>query len=197
MAVDRILIFIPMYNCERQIGRVLDQLKDQNFVKDLIVIDNRSTDGSRDVAMAILSKLHIRAKLLQNDANFGLGGSHKVAFTYAIEQGFDFIVVLHGDDQARLSDLSPLIASGIYRDYDSVLGSRFMQGAKRGNYSFLRVVGNSVFNLLFSIVVGQAVWDLGSGLNLYSVAALRKLDYLKAPNDLPFNYDMILRSIAQ
>lgn len=38
-----------------------------------------------------------------------MGGSHKVAFNYAIENNFDYIIVLHGDDQGSISDMIPVL----------------------------------------------------------------------------------------
>ena len=48
-------------------------------------------------------------KVLKNRENYGLGGSHKVAFNYAIENNFDYIIVLHGDDQGSISDMIPVL----------------------------------------------------------------------------------------
>ena len=43
---------------------------------------------------------------------------------------------------------------------------------------------------------GDVLYDLGSGLNVYKVKALRSDDYLKFPNSLVFNYHMILNAVA-
>lgn len=51
----------------------------------------------------------IPVKLLRKDKNYGLGGSHKVSFNYAIENGFDYVIVLHGDDQGHISNLVPYL----------------------------------------------------------------------------------------
>src|SRR5262245_57192699 len=125
---QRILAFVPAYNCENQIGRALAQFGEvATFVSDLIVVDNRSTDSTVEAATAALRKLSgIRGRLLQNDENYGLGGSHKVAFDYALDQGFDFCLVFHGDDQGRIIDILPLISSDNILNYDSLLGARFM-----------------------------------------------------------------------
>jgi hypothetical protein len=54
-----------------------------------------------------------------------------------------------------------------------------------------------VFNALYSASSGKRIHDLGSGLNLYRVAALRDRWWLRNADDLTFNYHMILRSIAK
>ena len=113
---DRFLLFIPAYNCEKQVPRVLDQLLDpkvSGFVSETIVVNNRSTDGTEAAVLAwMAAHPNTPVRLLRNNENYGLGGSHKVAFQYAVRHGYDYLVVLHGDDQGDARDLYPLIASG-------------------------------------------------------------------------------------
>jgi glycosyltransferase involved in cell wall biosynthesis len=195
----KILLFIPMYNCARQIPRVLAQLTPDvtSLLSEVIVVDNRSRDDGTAAAKAALAgEWPIPVRILQNDKNYGLGGSHKVAFNYAIANGFDYCIVLHGDDQGSIADLVPHIRAGIHKACDCLLGARFMQGSTLQGYSFLRTFGNRLFNGLYSLAAGRVIYDLGSGLNMYAVKALRSRRYLKHGNDLTFNYYMILDSIS-
>src|SRR4051794_37417334 len=89
---ERILVFIPMYNCEKQIVRVLGQFdpKAQAMFSELIIIDNGSKDGSLNAAKQAASQLtQLKCRIFKNDDNYSLGGSHKVAFNYAIQNNFD------------------------------------------------------------------------------------------------------------
>ena len=198
--MDKILLFIPMYNCEKQIVRVLGQLKGESasFLSQVIVVNNRSTDGGEQAVIDWLraNPLSVPVKLLRNDQNYGLGGSHKVAFGYALEHGFDYVIVLHGDDQGELANLLPYLKSGAYRDYDCFLGARFMKGSQLQGYSTFRTVGNKVFNALFSVGVGHRIYDLGSGLNLYKVKSLESGYYLKFKDNMIFNDYMLPASIG-
>ena len=195
--MDKILLFIPAYNCKDQIKRVLDQLDPavMAFIHKVIVVNNRSTDETEEV---VLDYMHAHASmpitLLRNRENYGLGGSHKVAFSYAIENGYDHVIVLHGDDQGSISDFLPVLAKGYYRKHDCILGARFMRGSKLEGYSLIRTLGNIVYDFLFAAVVGKRIYDLGSGLNMYSVGMLKDKFYEKFPDNLMFNYAMILAS---
>ncbi len=194
---DKILLFIPGYNCEKQIIRVLGQL-DQEVVRyfdEIIMINNRSTDCTEDVVREFIGKHpYIPLKLLRNQDNYGLGGSHKVAFSYAKEHGFDYVVVLHGDDQGTITDILPALRRGLHRRHDCVLGARFMRGSKLTGYSSFRCFGNVIYDFLFAAVVKKKIYDLGSGLNIYSVGMLQNSFYEKFPDNLMFNYCMILAS---
>ncbi len=196
--MKRILLFIPMYNCKKQIVRVLGQLNDQvcKFISEVIIINNRSTDNGEKAVIEYLSgnRFKIPVSLLRNDFNYGLGGSHKVAFEYAVKNNFDYIIVLHGDDQGDISNILPYLKNKEYIKYDCFLGARFMKGSKLQGYSAFRTLGNYVYDMLFSIGVGHKVYDLGSGLNMYRTTILKDGFYIKYKDNLMFNYCMILGS---
>lgn len=195
--MDKILAFIPAYNCENQIVRVLKQFDKEilKYISEIIVVNNRSTDNTEMVVAAFI-KQHpdIPIKLLRNRENYGLGGSHKVAFDYAMKNGFDYCVVLHGDDQGCIRDFLPVFERGYYRKHDCILGARFMTGSKLQGYSAFRTFGNIVYDFLFAAVVKKKIYDLGSGLNMYKVSMLKDRFYKKFPDNLMFNYCMILAS---
>lgn len=193
---DKILLFIPMYNCEKQIVRVLAQLDKEitQYLYEVIIVNNRSTDNG-EMAVETYLKEHefpIKISLLCNTENYGLGGSHKVAFNYAIDNGFDYVITLHGDDQGNIADLLPLFNNRKYQEFDCCLGARFMQESKLEGYSKFRTFGNKVYNGLFSICTGRKIYDLGSGLNMYKVEMLKNGFYEKYNDNLVFNYLMIM-----
>ena len=107
---EKILVFIPMYNCEKQIVRVLDQLNGEikKYISEAIIVNNRSTDNGEQAAIEKIKKMNagFPIKVLKNRENYGLGGSHKVAFNYAIENNFDYII---GMDSANIRNLNRVL----------------------------------------------------------------------------------------
>jgi glycosyltransferase involved in cell wall biosynthesis/uncharacterized membrane protein len=191
----RVLVFVPMYQCERHITRVLERIRNHlaTHVHEVLVVDNGSSDGSCAAASAALAGVGIPGTLLQNDCNVSLGGSHKVAFAYALAGRFDWVVVVHGDDQADPADLAPLIAAGaLHEGVDALLGSRFSRGSRRIGYAWHRTWGNIVFNTIFSVVSGTPISDLGSGLNAFRVAWLRSTSWMHLADGLTFNVHLLL-----
>ena len=194
---DKILLFIPAYNCQAQIGRVLGQLTDEvaHFIDAVVVINNRSSDATEQTAVQHIKSIdNIHAKVLRNHYNYGLGGSHKVAFEYAGKHGFSHVIVLHGDDQGDISNLLPMLRAGLHHKCDCLLGARFHKDSKLVGYSKFRTFGNHVYNILFSVVLGKRICDLGAGLNLYSIRMLGNNFFMKFPDDLTFNYCMCMAS---
>lgn len=195
MRKDKVLVFIPMYNCENQIPRVLSQFDEKvtPYIDEIIVVNNRSTDNGENVVLEYIEKMpSIKVSLLRNDNNYGLGGSHKVAFNYAINNSFDYVIVLHGDDQGDIHDMLPLLKSGEYRSFDCCLGARFMKGSKLKGYSTFRTFGNHIYNGLFTLATGKRIYDLGSGLNIYKTTMLSNKFFLKFSDNLMFNCYMLL-----
>ncbi|MBR6451872.1 MAG: glycosyltransferase family 2 protein [Lachnospiraceae bacterium] len=193
--MEKILLFIPAYNCEKQIIRVLAQLNEKimHYITEVIVVNNRSTDNTEEAVREFLERHpDFPGRLLLNHENYGLGGSHKVAFSYAMEHDFDYVITLHGDDQGTVADFLPVLESGYYRKHACILGARFMPGSRLVGYSAFRTFGNIVYDFLFAAVTGQRVYDLGSGLNMYRVSDLKDRYYEKFPDNLMFNYCMVL-----
>lgn len=196
--MKKILLFIPMYNCEKQITRVLRQLTDEvcSYLSEVIIINNRSTDNGETAVQEYLqdNQIPVKISLLRNDDNYGLGGSHKVAFDYAVKNEFDYVIVLHGDDQGDIANILPYLKRKVYEKYDCLLGARFMRGSKLQGYSRFRTFGNHVYDILFSIGCRRKIYDLGSGLNMYHVSILKDKFYLKYKDNLMFNYCMVMGS---
>lgn len=193
-ANEKILVFIPCYNCAPQIPRVLAQFTQEyaDLFAEILVIDNRSTDGTLEAAMAAAKNLpNYKVTVLQNDTNVNLGGSHKVTFDYAEKNGFDYAVILHGDDQGHIADLVPHLRAGAHRNVDFLLGARFLPASRTPGYSRLRVFGNLVFNALFSVISGKWIYDLGAGLNVFRLSALADKTYVRFPDRLTFNYYLL------
>jgi len=194
-APDRILVFIPAYNCAPQIGRVLAQFQHMQpgIFEEILVIDNHSKDGTVQAALDAAALVpNIAAKVVRNQDNYGLGGSHKSAFTYAAAEGFTHVVVLHGDDQGKIADILPVLSVGMHRRFDCCLGSRFARGSKLQGYAWTRMLGNYVFNALFSLASMRVITDLGSGLNIFGRRAFTDPAVLRYSDDLRFNCYMLL-----
>ncbi|GGJ00927.1 glycosyltransferase family 2 protein [Paenibacillus hunanensis] len=195
MIKDRILVFIPMYNCEPQITRVLNQFNEEvsDYIEEVIIVNNRSTDKGEETAINYAKQMkNVKVNVLRNDNNYGLGGSHKVAFNYALDNRFDYVIVLHGDDQGNIHDILPLLKSKDYQNYDCCLGARFMKGSKLSGYSKFRTFGNRVYNWVFTLATKKRIYDLGAGLNLYKTKMLKSRFYLKFSDNLMFNCYMLL-----
>lgn len=187
------LVVVPAYNCAPQIPRVLAQLHSApaGRIDQVLVVDNGSSDDTlRQACLAAPGPATVL--VARNAANYGLGGSQKVGFQHALDHGFSRVTILHGDDQGDIADLWPALDAPGADRCDALLGARFMPGSRLHGYSRFRATGNRVYNRLFAAVCAMPVHDLGSGLNTYSTRIFADGFHLRFPDDLTFNYCMVL-----
>lgn len=193
--MDKLLVFIPCYNCGPQITRVLGQFDAptaRNF-SEILVLDNGSRDNTLAAAQQAAGAINgLTVTIGKNRANYNLGGSHKAAFRYALEHGFTHVVVLHGDDQGSIADLLTVLKNGQHNIQDACLGARFMSGSRLRGYSKFRIFGNRVFNLIFTLGTGRKVNDLGSGLNIFGRRVFEDHRIIRYADDLRFNVYLLL-----
>jgi glycosyltransferase involved in cell wall biosynthesis len=195
----RILVAVPMYNCEKQITSTLDAiLRNSKGIAEVWVIDNQSTDQSLHRAQAYIedSKAHLfHFKLFRNKKNIGLGGTHKVTFDMASMEKFTHVLIFHGDHQAQASDMGDFIKLVFNQPEAIILGSRFMKKSSRIGYSKARTIANLFFNTIFTIREGKVIKDLGSGLNVFPVEVTTRINLSSLPNDLTFNIALLRQLI--
>lgn len=197
---DKILVFIPCYNCAPQITRVLAQfdIKTTGYFKEILVLDNQSKDSTISAAIEAAKKIAgIGITIGKNAANYNLGGSHKAAFKYALSHNFTHLVVLHGDDQGHIADMLPVLQRNEHHLHDACLGARFMPDSSLIGYSRFRIFGNRVFNFIFSLGTGNPVKDLGSGLNIFSRRIMEDQKIMHYADDLRFNVYLLLGIFQQ
>lgn len=189
----KVLCFIPMRNCERTISHTL-----QNFdpgvtahINEILVVDNASIDGSVQVAKDCLKNLTgVKKTLLQNSRNYGLGGSHKIAFKYALDNGYDYVLVVHGDNSVDVKEFATWLQQDKFIRFDMILSNRFAATSYRHLYSGVRTFFNRTLSAFASLFLGTRIRDFSTGpMNLYRVQS-----FLNAyenpikhyPNDVSF-----------
>jgi len=194
----KIIVAIPCFNCEKQIPRVIKGFNKKllSEVDEVMIINNRSEDNTVEAAKNAIKQIGShkhKFSICTNTENYNLGGTHKVAFLYAEQKKADYLIILHGDDQASTQDISKLIRVAKNNPHASaVLGSRFSKGSELQGYSIERIIGNKCLNLIYSIVTLRSTKDLGSGLNMFKVDSLKDHRYLGFGDNLAFNFDLLL-----
>jgi len=176
-ALRRIAI-VPAMNEERNIGRVLDELRAFDPGLEVVVVSDGSTDRTAEVA-----EEH-GAHALRLPFNLGIGGAVQTGFRYAWENGFELAVRVDGDGQHDPQQIPNLLAPLERGEADVVVGSRFVEGGSDYKAPFARRAGIRWFAQLVSLLTGQKLTDTTSGFQAVNTRAIRLFaaDY---PHDYP------------
>ena len=146
-----ITVIIPCLNEEEGIRRVLENMPE--FVDEVIVVDNNSTDRTHDVASSM------GAKVIRETVR-GYGRSYKRGFANATG---DLIVTLDGDHSYPVDALSYLIEAFRHLEVDFLNASRFPV-RDRHAMSFKHKIGNLILSLAMSALYLRWVRDSQSGM---------------------------------
>ena len=105
---------IVAYNAESTLCPVLDRIPAEvltSYDCEVLVIDDASTDGTFERGRSYgRQRPDLPLTVLRNEENQGYGGNQKVGYLYAVEEGFDFVALIHGDGQYAPEELPMLLA---------------------------------------------------------------------------------------
>lgn len=196
----RVLVFVVLYESERQIEQTLDrvpqELIESNDV-DFLVIDDASPDASAERALDWARRRNVhRLTLLRNPVNQGYGGNQKLGYRLAIDDGYDFVILLHGDGQYAPELLPEFIR--LFRDTaaDVVLGSRMgsIASARAGGMPWYKVFGNRILTGIQNALTGRHLVEYHTGYRGYSTRFLRSIPFEQDSNDFHFDTEILLQA---
>lgn len=198
--MKKALIMIITYNAERHIVSVLDRIPEtlwsqQDYSADVVVIDDSSRDHTSSVAREYINNSKRPIKLLRNRMNQGYGGNQKIGYTYAIEHGYDAVIMVHGDGQYPPEMIPEILEPVIKDEADAVFGSRmiYKDDALAGGMPYYKFFGNIVLTQIQNLMIGSALSEFHSGFRAYSVAALKKIPFQYNSNVFHFDTDIIIQ----
>ena len=196
---QRLLIFVIAYYAEATLRSVLERIPARIFVDfdtEIVIVD----DASEDRTFAVGSEykaLHpeVPITVLRNQHNQGYDGNQKVGYQFAIDQGFDFVAMLHGDGQYAPEELPRLMEPLAAGQADAVFGSRMMHrfGALKGGMPLYKFVGNKILTTAQNFLLGTRLSEFHSGYRIYAVATLARLPFRLNSNDFHFDTEIIIQ----
>ena len=137
--------------------------------------------------------------VLRTPENQGYGGNQKLGYRYAIDNGFDFVALLHGDGQYAPERLPDLLAPLIAGEADAVFGSRMIdkRAARAGGMPLYKWLGNQILTSFQNRMLGTRLSEFHSGYRLYSTGALAQIPFEKNTNDFHFDTEIIIQFVLK
>ena len=190
---ERGLVVIPTYNEVGNLTPLVEQVLAQDARLEILVVDDRSPDGTGQLAEALAQK-EPRLHVLHREAKLGLGTAYITGFKWALERGYDFVFEMDADfshDPAHLKDFLKAVP-----DADLVLGSRYLGGRVTVvNWPMGRLVLSYCANIYARWITGLRIWDLTGGFKCFRRRVLEAIDLSQVrSNGYAFQIEMSVRA---
>ncbi|MEO0249399.1 MAG: polyprenol monophosphomannose synthase [candidate division WOR-3 bacterium] len=175
----KVLVIVPTYNERENIAHFLDEVTDKGV--DVLVVDDGSPDGT-----AALVRTHPlfgkRVHILERPKKLGLGSAYVEGFRWALAMGYDLILEMDADFSHDPDDIPRMI--DMARQYDLVIGSRYITGANVVNWPLRRLLLSYFANLYARTVVCMwGIKDLTGGFKCYRRRVLEAMPLDRIESD--------------
>lgn len=169
---NRILTALPVYNEESHVAEVLTEVA--QYVTDVLVVDDGSTDRTAEILRQDFSHLHIQ----QHSVNKGYGAALQTAFRFALQNDYDVLVTMDCDGQHQphyLQQIASLV-NDPDNPVDLVSGSRYLSDFADSNFApeDRRAINAGITRCL-NERLGLAITDAFCGFKAYRVSSLADL----------------------
>ena len=167
-----VAVVVATYNERDNIGGLVAAIL-QNPGYHVIIVDDKSPDGTGDIADSLALTYAGRVTVIHRTGPRGLGRSLTEGLKRALADGFDLIFQMDADfshDPKYLPDMADATA-----DADLVLGSRYLNGVSVVNWPLQRIILSSAANRYIRAVTGLAVHDCTTGYRCWRRESLARI----------------------
>ena len=160
-------VVVPAYNEKDTILRIIGKVLALGFVKEVLVVDDGSTDGTRELLKG--TAFDKRVKLFFHDRNLGKGAALRTGFSQATGE---IVTIQDADleyDPNEFSDLIRPILDGVA---DVVYGSRLIGGRPQRVHLFWHKMGNGFLTFLTGLLYNTTLSDMETCYKVFRKAVL-------------------------
>jgi len=168
----KLTIIIPCFNEVNTIKQIVDKIIDISpYENEIIIIDDFSTDGSREI-LSQIEKAKI-SKLILNEKNYGKG--------YCIKKGIeeatgDILIIQDADLEYDPSDYTKMIEPIMKNNADVVYGSRFMGSEQKRVLYYWHTLGNKFLTTLSNMFTNINLTDMECCYKAFKIEIIKEID---------------------
>ena len=163
----KLTVIIPVFNEVRTILKVIEKVQEVPLKKEIIVVDDGSTDGTRDVLEGCGGEI----KIFFHETNQGKGAAIRTAIPHVTG---DIVIIQDADLEYDPSEYPRLIAPILEGKADVVYGSRFLGGPHRVLF-FWHAIGNKILTTLSNILTDLNLSDMETGHKVFKGEVLKRI----------------------
>jgi glycosyltransferase involved in cell wall biosynthesis len=167
-------VIVPCYNEINTIQKILEEIHSSpiNLKKQVIVVDDFSTDGTREALLKISKSTELISNLLLHDKNLGKGAAIRSAIPQV--QG-DIVIIQDADLEYSPSEYGALVEPITSGDADVVFGTRFVTTHKRRVLYFWHYVGNRFLTFLSNMFTNLNLTDMETCYKVFRTPIISNL----------------------
>jgi len=166
------VVVVPTYNERENIERLIPEILAQDLSLSVLVVDDNSPDGTGDIVDRLARECG-RVTLLRRAGPEGIGPAYRAGFAYAMRNGAEYIVQMDADFSHPVPMLPEFL--GYMRDYDMVLGSRYLNGITVVNWPIERLLVSYFGNWYARLVTGLPTRDVTGGFKCWRRSCLERI----------------------
>jgi glycosyltransferase involved in cell wall biosynthesis len=172
IAGERVSIIVPVYNEIRTVRAVIDRLLaiDLPIAREILVVDDGSTDGTRDVLAAAQAD-GVQARMLFAERNGGKGSAIRRGLAHATGT---IVAIQDADLELDPQQISVLLDPIVRGQADVVYGSRFLKG--RSGAPFVTIAANRVLTGVTNLLFGSSLTDMETCYKIMRTEVARSLE---------------------
>ena len=181
----KVIVIMPAYNAEKTLEKTYNEIY-QNFVDEIILVDDFSSDETKEIA----KQLNITT--IVHEKNKGYGANQKSCYRAALKAGADIVIMLHPDYQYT-PKLIPAIASMMaFDEYDAVIASRMLgNSALKGGMPLYKFISNRFLTEFENLVTGEKLSEYHTGFRGFTRKILENLPLEDCSDDFIFDNQML------
>ena len=165
----RISVVVPVFNERSTIESIMDRIKAVPFDKEIVVVDDFSTDGTRD----ILSRMNgDMVKVIFHEKNMGKGAALRTGFCNVTN---DIVIVQDADLEYDPAEYHKLIKPIVDGKADVVYGSRFMGSEPHRVLYFWHMIGNKILTFLSNMFTNLSLTDMETCYKVFRREVLKNI----------------------
>ena len=181
----KVVVIMPAYNAEKTLEKTYNEIY-QNIVDEIILVDDFSSDETKNIAKSLNITTIIHKK------NLGYGANQKSCYRAALKANADIVIMLHPDYQYT-PKLVPAIASMIaFEEYDAVIASRMIgNSALKGGMPIYKFIANRFLTEFQNLFLKEKLSEYHTGFRGFSREILEKLPLEDCSDDFIFDNQML------